>query len=79
MAVLGLNDLIFLLKDDSVLHKIIYILCNKHCCLNKVEMLPFSLEEFFDWNKLDLHILKPEHKTESLVLADDYTKQNLLC
>ena len=26
----------------------------------QVEMLPFSLEEFFDWNKLDLHILKPE-------------------
>ena len=37
----------------------------------QVEMLPFSLEEFFDWNKLDLHILKPEHKTESLVLTDE--------
>ena len=23
----------------------------------QVEMLPFSLEEFFDWNKLDLHML----------------------
>ena len=40
----------------------------------QVEMLPFSLEEFFDWNKLDLHELKPEHKTDSLVLADDYLR-----
>ena len=40
----------------------------------QVEMLPFSLEEFFDWNKLDLHALKPEDKTESLVLADDYLR-----
>ena len=40
----------------------------------QVEMLPFSLEEFFDWNKLDLHALKTEHKTESLVLADDYLR-----
>lgn len=35
MAVLGLNDLIFLLNDDFVLHKIAYILCNMHYCLNK--------------------------------------------
>ena len=40
----------------------------------QVEMLPFSLEEFFDWNKLDLHVLKPECKTESLVLTDDYLR-----
>ena len=40
----------------------------------QVEMLPFSLEEFFDWNKLDLHILKPEDKTEYLVLTDDYLR-----
>ena len=40
----------------------------------QVEMLPFSLEEFFDWNKLDMHALKPEHKTESLVLTDDYLR-----
>ena len=40
----------------------------------QVEMLPFSLEEFFDWNKLDLHVLAPEHKTESLVLTDDYLR-----
>ena len=40
----------------------------------QVEMLPFSLEEFFDWNKLDLHVLDPERKTESLVLTDDYLR-----
>ena len=40
----------------------------------QVEMLPFSLKEFFDWNKLDLHMLKPEDKTNSLVLADDYLR-----
>ena len=40
----------------------------------QVEMLPFSLEEFFDWNKLDLHMLKPEDKTNSLVLTDDYLR-----
>ena len=40
----------------------------------QVEMLPFSLEEFFDWNKLDLHMLKPEDITNSLVLTDDYLR-----
>ena len=40
----------------------------------QVEMLPFSLEEFFDWNKLDLHMLKPEDKTNSFVLTDDYLR-----
>ena len=40
----------------------------------QVEMLPFSLEEFFDWNKLDLHMLKDEDRTVSLVLADDYLR-----
>lgn len=40
----------------------------------QVEMLPFSLEEFFDWNKLDLHMLKPEDTMNSLVLADDYLR-----
>jgi len=40
----------------------------------QVEMLPFSLEEFFDWNKLELHMLKPEDITTSLVLADDYLR-----
>ena len=40
----------------------------------QLEMLPFSLEEFFDWNKLDLHCLNLEDKTNSLVLADDYLR-----
>ena len=40
----------------------------------QVEMLPFSLEEFFDWNKLDLHMLKPEDITNSYVLTDDYLR-----
>ena len=38
----------------------------------QVEMLPFSLEELFDWNKLDLHHLMPEQSTECKVLTDDY-------
>ena len=40
----------------------------------QVEMLPFSLEEFFDWNKFDLHSVKPEQKTDSQVLMDDYLR-----
>ena len=40
----------------------------------QVEMLPFSLEEFFDWNKLDLYMLKPEDITNSFVLTDDYLR-----
>ena len=40
----------------------------------QVEMLPFSLEEFFDWNKLDLHHLESEHSTEGKVLTDDYLR-----
>ena len=40
----------------------------------QIEMLPFSLEEFFDWNKLDWHALKPELKTEYLVLTYDYLR-----
>ena len=40
----------------------------------QVQMLPFSLEEFFDWNKLDLHKLKPEDVTNSFVLTDDYLR-----
>lgn len=39
-----------------------------------IEMLPFSLEEFYDWNKLDLRMLKPEQETDSLVLKDDYLR-----
>lgn len=40
----------------------------------QVEMLPFSIEEFFDWNKLDIHNIKPEQVTDSLVLMDDYLR-----
>lgn len=41
----------------------------------QVEMLPFSLEEFFDWNKLDLHKIKSEQITDALVLTDDYMRR----
>jgi len=40
----------------------------------QVEMLPFSLEEFFDWNKLILNYLGKEQKAEALVLTDDYMR-----
>ena len=39
-----------------------------------LEMLPFSLEEFFDWNKLDLQLLKAEQQTDASVLTDDYMR-----
>lgn len=40
----------------------------------QVEMLPFSLEEFFDWNKIDLNALQPEQQTDASVLTDDYMR-----
>lgn len=40
----------------------------------QIEMLPFSLEEFFDWNHADLYDLKDEHHTDALVLTDDYMR-----
>ncbi len=40
----------------------------------KVEMLPFSLEEFFDWNKLDLSMLSPEQEADASALMDDYLR-----
>ena len=40
----------------------------------KIEMLPFSLEEFFDWNKLDLHRLNPDQLTDATALMDDYMR-----
>lgn len=40
----------------------------------QVEMLPFSLEEFFDWHKLNLHELKEEPNTDVAVLLDDYLR-----
>ena len=40
----------------------------------KVEMLPFSLEEFFDWNKLNLVRLSPEQQADASALMDDYLR-----
>jgi len=40
----------------------------------QIEMFPFSMEEFFDWNKLDLHNLKSEQQAEGKVLTDDYMR-----
>ena len=40
----------------------------------QVEMLPFSLEELFDWHKLNLRHLMPEQSAESKVLTDDYLR-----
>ena len=40
----------------------------------QVEMLPFSLEELFDWHKLDLHHLMPEQDVECKLLTDDYLR-----
>ena len=40
----------------------------------QIEMFPFSMEEFFDWNKLDLHNLKSEQQAEGKELTDDYMR-----
>ena len=40
----------------------------------QIEMLPFSMEEFFDWNRLDLHELKAEQQAEARALTDDYMR-----
>lgn len=40
----------------------------------QVEMLPFSLEEFFDWNKLNLHGFTSDQQTDAYVLMDDYLR-----
>ena len=40
----------------------------------KVEMLPFSLEEFFDWNKLVLSMLSSEQQADASALMDDYLR-----
>jgi len=40
----------------------------------QVEMLPFSLEEFFDWHKLSLAQLGVEDATEAKALTDDYLR-----
>lgn len=43
-----------------------------------IEMLPFSLAEFFDWNKLNLAGLKLEQQAEAMVLTDDYMRASEL-
>ena len=40
----------------------------------QVEMLPFSLEEFFDWNKIDLHNPGDENRADVSALTDDYMR-----
>ena len=40
----------------------------------QIEMLPFSMEEFFDWHKLNLSGLKLEQQAEAEVLTDDYMR-----
>ena len=40
----------------------------------QVEMLPFSLEEFLEWNKLDIHAIREEDNTEAWALIDDYLR-----
>lgn len=40
----------------------------------QVEMLPFSLVEFFDWHHLNLHQLQEEEKTQAFALTDDYLR-----
>lgn len=38
----------------------------------QIEMLPFSLEETFDWHQLDLHNPETTQSAEGLVLLDNY-------
>lgn len=38
----------------------------------QIEMLPFSMEEFFDWHKLNLNVMQPEQQAEANALTDDY-------
>ena len=40
----------------------------------QVEMLPFSLGEFFEWNRLDLNRIVPEKQSHAEVLMDDYLR-----
>ena len=39
-----------------------------------IEMLPFSLAEFFEWHHLDLNAILPEQRNEAAVLEDDYLR-----
>lgn len=38
----------------------------------QVEMLPFSLAEFFEWNGFDLDSILPENKNDAIMLTNDY-------
>jgi predicted AAA+ superfamily ATPase len=40
----------------------------------RVEMLPFGLSEFFEWNGLDLNSLKDGDNNDALALTDDYLR-----
>ena len=39
-----------------------------------IEMLPFSLAEFFEWHHLDQKAILPEQRNEAAVLEDDYLR-----
>ena len=39
-----------------------------------IEMLPFSLAEFFEWHHLDINDILPEQRNEATVLEDDYLR-----
>ncbi len=39
-----------------------------------IEMLPFSLAEFFEWHHLNIENILPEQRNEALVLEDDYLR-----
>ena len=39
-----------------------------------LEMLPFSLTEFFEWHHLDLSNILPEQQNEAIILEDDYLR-----
>lgn len=38
----------------------------------QIEILPFSLEETFRWNGLDIHNIKEEEQSRATIVADDY-------
>lgn len=40
----------------------------------QVEMLPFGLGEFFEWNGFGLNSIMPENKSDVITLADDYLR-----
>lgn len=40
----------------------------------QVEMLPFGLDEFFDWHNLDINNIKEEERTHAAALTDDYLR-----